>query len=156
MSRVRKLRSVETIEIRIPALPKSNPDDILKKYDFLRSVDKDDSPEGEVVMTFTTVLWEDEGPISGVEYESRLASVEGNLGYSQAAWLVEHQDKLPREFMDLLGKIYVDFPATVAVGVGGRRCVPFLRLSGGRWFRGWRWLGFDFRSRGRVAFRKLA
>lgn len=148
----RKLRSVEMIEVHIPATPKSNSKSILKKYDFLRSIEKDDSPEGEVVMTFATALrGEDENSISGSEYELRLQKITGILGYSQAVWLVENQDKLPKEFMDLLGKIYVDFPATIAVSVGGGRCVPFLRLRAGRWFLDWHWLEDGFSSDGRVA-----
>ena len=147
----RKLRSVETVEICISATPKSSSKGILKKYDFLRSVEKDDSPEGEIVMTLATVLREDEGSVSGSEYELRLQKISGILGYSQAVWLVENQDKLPKEFMDLLGKIYVDFPATVAVDVDGCQCVPYLHSSVGRWFLGWRWLVGGFRSHDRIA-----
>lgn len=147
----RKLRSVEAVEIRIPATPKSSFSDILKKYNFLRSIEKDDSPEGEVVMTFATVLRKDESSISGSEYELRLQKVSGILGYSQAVWLVEHQVELPKEFMELLGKVYVDFPATVAVKVDGHRYVPYLNLRDGRWFLNWNWIGGGFYSNDRVA-----
>lgn len=147
----RKLRSVEGIEIKIPAIPKSSSNDILKKYNFLRTIEKDDSPEGEVVMTFATVLREDENFISGKEYQTRFVGLDGKLGYSQAVWLVENQDSLPKEFMELLGKIYVDFPVTVAVDVDGCRYVPYLGLRGGRWFLDWSWLEVAFSSIGRVA-----
>ena len=73
------------------------------------------------------------------------------LGYQQLAWLVEHQDKYP-VFMDLLGKIYVDFSGLVVViELGDRRSVPYGGRSGKRWGAGWGWLRGHFRQIGRLA-----
>lgn len=145
-----KLRPVETIAIRIPALPRLTAKGILRRYNLLKSVECDNSPEDEVVFNFATVLRENENSTPGQEYQTRLASVEGKLGISQAIWLVQHQDEFP-ELMAILGKVYVDFPATIAVDVDGNRGVPYLDQDGGRWCVGWGWCGSGFDTRGRIA-----
>ena len=75
-----------------------------------------------MVFNLATVLRDAaEGSINRPEYERRLASsLSKLLGYQQLAWLVEHQDKYP-VFMDLLGKIYVDFSGLVVVDEDGDR-----------------------------------
>jgi len=139
-----------TIEIRIPALSRIAKSEICSRYGF-KSVERDNSPTEEVIMVLESVLRDDENSISWREYESRLRTVSGQLGLSQALWVVEHQDVLPAEFMALLGKVYIDFPATIAVCSDGYRSVPFLNQNGSRWYLNWHWLDNGFSSDGRVA-----
>lgn len=146
----RKFREVESLEIRIPAIPKMTAKQILEKYPFLRSVLKDDSPESEVVLTLTTVLEKDEDRISGNDYKVRLKSVRGQLGLSQVVWLVEHQDEFP-EFMALPPKICIDFPGTIAVDVQDLQDIPYLYQNNGRWLPRWYWLGRNLDSDCRIA-----
>lgn len=134
----------------IPALSRLAKSEICSKYGF-KSVECDNSPEGEVVMVLETVLRNGESSIDGKEYEMRLRTVSGQLGLSQALWIVEHQDELPSWFMELLGKVYIDFPATIAVYSRGYRRVPCLGRGGSRWSLGWYWLDGGFDSNGRVA-----
>lgn len=125
------------LEIRILALPRTPASEICRKYGF-RSV-VDNSPETEVVMVLKT----------------RLQTVSGTLGLSQALWVVEHQDELPVEFMALLGKIWIDFPATIAVFSYGRRMIPFLDQDGSsRWYLYWIPLSSRCDSGDRVALAK--
>ncbi len=165
-SEERKLRRVESITIKIPALPRLSAEAIFQRFKNLRSIEKDESPEGEVVLTFSTVLEEREHSISlernGYrEYEIRLQGVEGKLGLSQALWLEEHQDEFP-ELMaflvanqegtwELRDETFIVFPATICVDEKGERSFP--RLTGGdngdRWHTSWLWIccGFDVSDR---------
>lgn len=136
------------LEIRIPALSGLTKSEICRKYGFKDVVDN--SPMTEVVMVLETVFRDGERSITGSEYEDRLKSVSGTLGLSQALWLIDHQDEFP-EFMALLGKVYIYFPATIVVFGDDSRRVPFLDRCGARWHLGWRWLDGGFGSNGRVA-----
>ena len=103
-------RNTGELTICIPARKRPTLQQLQAKWPWIKKIERDTSPEGPVVFNLATVLRDAaEGSINGPEYERRLASsLSKLLGYQQLAWLVEHQDKYP-VFMDLLGKIYVDF-----------------------------------------------
>lgn len=133
----------------IPGLPRVSASEILRKYGF-KSVERDNSPTKEVIFSLQVVLREDATSISGQEYELWLQSVAGQLGLSQALWLLEHQEEL-QEFMALLREINIDFPATIVVDRFGDRCVPCFGLSDRRGSLYWSRLSHGCSFVGRVA-----
>ncbi len=150
----------EKLNIKIPALPRPTFKELQLKWPWIQSIESDTSPITAVPLELDTVLKAGENYINGSEYQSRLEGIK-TLGYQQAVWLVEHQDKFPK-FKKLLDKIYIDFPAIVLLGGGGSRGFPYLGGGGGRWYLDWRWIGGGLTSSGRVArsgkfleFRKL-
>ncbi len=138
------------LRIEIPALPRPTLGELQKKYDFIRSIESDDSPTEPVTLVLGTVLHSGESSINGTEYEYRLKSIGGKFGYQQGIWLVEHQDELP-EFKKLCGEVYIDLPGLIVLGGDGRRSFPCLREYGGRWNLNWFWLGNVFRLDDRIA-----
>ncbi len=141
----------EHLNIIIPALPRPTLKEVGANASYITSIKSDTSPIEAVTLELCTVLKEDEEYTNGEEYESRIASLPV-LGYQQAAWLVENQDKFP-ELLALLGKIYIDFPATVVLSSDGNRSIPYLLQGGNRWDLRWLWLwiGNDFDRDGRIA-----
>ena len=135
--------------IQIPKLKKPTLQELKAKYPWIHSIESDSSPEEAVTLELDTVLEARENYISGKEYEKRRKDIPV-LGYSQAEWLVEHQDEFP-ELKAELGKIYVDFPATMGLLGDGYRFFPCLRQDGARWNLHWYWLDDDLNSRGRMA-----
>lgn len=137
-------RETGELTIQIPALPRPTLKDIQKKYPWVKSIERDTSPEGPVTLQLATVLRPGENVIGGTEYERRLApSQDVSLGYQQWQWLLEHQDEYP-VFMALLGKVYIDFPGIVVVHEGGDRGVPYCGQYCTRWRDGWHWLNRFF------------
>lgn len=133
--------------MKIPALKKIK-EDLQAKYPFIKSIEKDESPTKAVDCNFISVLKNGESGINGEEYQKRVPK--NVLGLSQAVWLLEHQDKFP-ELKELLGKVYIDFPATIVVDARGYRDYPCLNRLGKRWTLHWYWIGYGFDSRGRIA-----
>lgn len=148
------LRETGDLTLTIPALPRLTLEALQSRWDWIKSIEKDDSPLEPVKLALSTVLKKGEGKISGPECQLRLASNQSVLlGLSQALWLEEHQAEFP-ELMVLLEKIYIDFPATIVVACVGYRLFPCL-LGGSKHFRlFWFWLDGAFGPGGRVASRK--
>ncbi|MGB7957611.1 MAG: hypothetical protein WCF77_02095 [Minisyncoccia bacterium] len=146
------LRNTGELTICIPARKRPTLQQLQAKWPWIKKIERDTSPEGPVVFNLATVLRDAaEGSINGPEYERRLASsLSKLLGYQQLAWLVEHQDKYP-VFMDLLGKIYVDFSGLVVVNGHDSRFVPCGHRNGERWDAYWDWLSINFHRSGRLA-----
>lgn len=138
---------MENIRIKIPALKRLTLEELKKHRSYISSIEKDESTEEEVVMELTTVLKDGEDYIDGKEYEKRIKKLP-LLGFQHLIWLTENQ---PKELKDVLGKIYIDFPGIVVVGVDGGRSIPCARRDGERWDGNWLWLGGVFSRRGRVA-----
>lgn len=143
------------LTIQIPALVRPTAEQLQEKYSWIckeNGIERDTSPTEEAVtLKLGTVLCADEERISGSEYERRIAPrLNISLGYQQAMWLVEHQDKFP-EFMALLGKVYIDFPGLIVVHADGIRRFPYLGRGGERWYLRWVWIDHDLSRRGRVA-----
>lgn len=138
------------LTIQIPALPRPTLEQLQKRYSFIKSIEADDSPTEPVTLVLGTVLRPDEKSINGMEYEYRLRSLDGKFGYQQGEWLVLHQDEYP-DFMNLLGKIYIDLPGIKALRDDGGRDFPCLSQDGKRWCLRWDWFGTGLVSNGRVA-----
>ena len=130
MAETRKLRPVPQIEIRIPALPKVAKEKIAALYDKIKWLKADDSPEGEVVMTLATALFEGEWHINKREFLERLPDVEKPLGVSQALWLSENYQNLPEEIKKALVNIFLEFPATRMVDKDDEEVVLYLHFDG--------------------------
>lgn len=136
--------------LQIPALSRLTLDQIQSRWKWVKRIEKDDSPTESVALTLATPLRVGEKSIDGAEYQLRLAN-QPVLGLSQAIWLEEHQSEFTA-LMALLGKAYIDFPATIAVsGADCRRRLPYLRKGGERFKLSWHWAGRGFCSFGRVA-----
>jgi len=136
--------------VRIPALPRPTLKALQAKFSWVKSIERDTSPETAVTLRLGTILRPDEDRVNGTEYELRLVSVTGPLGYQQAEWLVAHQDAFPG-LTALLGKVYIDFPGLVVVRAFGCRFFPYLFRVGGRWDLRWPRVEDGFDRRGRVA-----
>ena len=136
--------------VRIPALPRPTLKALQAKFYWVGSIERDTSPKTAVTLWLGTILLPDEDWVNGKEYERRLVSVSGHLGYQQAEWLVAHQDALPG-LMALLGKVYIDFPGLVVVDAYSDRRFPYLLGDGGRWDLDWRRVEYDFSRFGRFA-----
>lgn len=67
--------------------------------------------------------------IGGEEVQKRAVKLKGNLGLSDAKYLLANQAKIPTE---LRGK-YIVLPGTVLRNTGGDCFVPYLVWSSGRW-----------------------
>ncbi|MDP3725195.1 MAG: hypothetical protein Q8R20_01855 [Nanoarchaeota archaeon] len=147
-------REIEELSIEIPALARPTLKELRALCPWIRSIEYDVSPTEVVTLRLGTFLRSGEERISHEKYEQRckphLASC---LGHQHAAWLVEHQDEFP-EFMALLGKVYVDFPGIVVLGVGGSRFLACLGQDGKHWGLSWRWTGDGLYSDVRVASSK--
>ena len=143
-------RETGEVTIAIPALPRPTLEELRGKFDWIKSIERDMSPTEAVTLRLGTVLRPGENSINGQEYECRLASVTGLLGYQQLQWLVDHQDE-HTAFKVLLGKIYIDGPGLVVVLSDGCRDFPCLDGVGGRWRLPWRWVGGDLGGSSRIA-----
>lgn len=138
----------------IPALKKPTLKQLQKKYDWIQSIEKDDSTEKAVTLELQQPV--KIGWVSGAEYE-KLAK-DANLGFQHMEWLIAHQDEFP-ELIALAESDnfwYITFPALVVVGRGGRRDVPYCSRLGSRWGDYWIWLDHKFDSSGRIACGQVA
>lgn len=144
-------RETGEVTIQIPALPRPTIEELQEKFSWIKSIERDTSSVEAIVLNLGTVLCPNEERIDSTEYERRIApKLAVSLGYQHARWLVEHQGTFP-DFMALLGKIYIDFPGLVVVGVGGDRHFPCLDRDGRRWVLHWLWVGRGLDRSGRVA-----
>ena len=139
----------EKLNITIPALPRPTLKELQEKWPWIQSIESDRSPEEAVTLELDTVLKKGENYISGMEYERRIKDIPV-LGYQQALWLFEHQDKYPK-FKKLCGKIYIDFLGLMVLHGDGYRYFPCLVGFGERWYLHWRWLDDGFTSDDRLA-----
>jgi hypothetical protein len=146
------LRETGELSIQIPALKRPTLKQLQEKWSWIESIERDNSTEESVTLNLATVLRVDEkNLINNKEYERRLSpNISRLLGCQHFEWLVSHQDEYP-VFMNLLGKIYIDFPGLVALGKDGFRGVPYSNQNGERWGASWRWLSGNFHQNGRVA-----
>lgn len=146
------LRDASEFTIEIPALPRPSLEELRKQYPcWVKSIERDTSPEIPVTLTLATVLRPGEKPIDGTEYERRLAPKWNTLlGIQHWQWLLAHQDEYP-SLKPILGKIHIDFPGIVVRDGADNRRIPCCSQSGARWLGYWSWLGLSFRDCGRVA-----
>lgn len=143
-------RETGEFTVTIPALSRPTIEELQLEFYWIKSIERDSSPTEAVTLRLGTVLRAGENSINGQEYERRLVSVTGLLGYQQIKWLVDHQDEHP-VFKALLGEIYIDGPGLVVVGSDGSRNFPCLSGGGGRWSLYWRWLSHGLGGGGRIA-----
>lgn len=137
--------------MKIPALKRPTLKELQKNRSWIKSIESDQSTTKAVEVEFVSVLKEGETHISGSEYETRLKLRDDvKLGYQHMKWLLENQKEFP-EFMALLGKVYIDFPALVVVRGDGSRDVPYVHDGGGRFGGYWSWLVHGFDVDGRIA-----
>lgn len=104
---------------------------------------------GKVVITdleAISFLREGEDRFSGDVIRSRAVELGANFGQSQAEFLLEYQQEIPKGFR----KFYLVFPGTIWRDSGGRLGVPDLCWRGDRWVLGFSWLGSVWGSRGRL------
>ena len=136
----RGLAEIKPIDftLQIPALSRMETAKLLKKYGMKSVVDN--SPTEAVTFSLEMVLTDQEDWITGERFEGRVTG-KPSLGLSQALWIIEHQDELPAWFKALLGKVWIAFTATVAVGSDGFRRFPHLYQGGERWSLDWSWFG---------------
>jgi len=146
------LRDNGELTINIPALPRPTLSELQAQFPWIRSIERDTSPETPVTLTLVTVLKPGEKPIDGKEYERRLAPQQDVLlGFQHRQWFLAHQDEYPA-LKALLGKVYyIDFPGIAVRDVGGFRVVPYCFQGGKRWDGDWSWLDAGFLGFGRVA-----
>jgi hypothetical protein len=152
------LRDTGELSIPIPALPRPTLYELRNKYPQIEAkggIERDDSPTTAVTLKLGSVLIPgEEENVDGMIYEQRLLIPRRRgllLGHQQAIWVMEHQQEFP-ELIQLLGKIYIDFPGLIVVRSDGSRDVFCLRSFGKRWYLGWRWLQDNAGSHARTAF----
>lgn len=147
------MKTTEQLNIKIPALKRPTLKALQKEWSWIRSIERDISTEKACVLNLATVLEDGENSITGSEYEKRFPK--DLLGFQHREWLIENQDKFPKlkELLgkELLGKVYIDFPALIVVYDDGNRLVPYAGRDGKRWYGYWNWLGLGFSSDGRFA-----
>ncbi len=137
--------------IEIPALPRPTLPELQAKYPWIKSIERDDSPEGPVTLRLATVLKPKEPSINGEVYEQRLMPLKDQLlGFQHQQWLLEHQKEFP-ELMALLGRVYLDFSGIFVVSDDGSRDCPDLYQGDRRWDGSWYWVSSGFGGGGRVA-----
>ena len=143
-------RETGEVAIQLPALPRPTLAELKAKWPWVRSIESDTSPTGPVTLVLGTVLREGEtDSIDGTEYERRLAPKQNViLGVQHHQWLLEHQTEFP-ELMALPEEVYIDFSGLIVVS--DNRRVPFAAQVDRRWVGDWRWFGYVFLPRGRVA-----
>lgn len=147
------LRGTDELTIEIPALKRPSLDELQTQYLclWIKSIERDTSPETPVTLTLATVLKPTEKSIGGTKYERRLAPIQDVLlGFQHRQWLIAHQDEYPA-LKALLEKVYIDFPGIVVRSGDGNRSVPYCNRDGRRWRDSWDWLDLSFCDRGRVA-----
>ena len=135
--------------IKIPALKRPTLAELQKEWSWIKSIEKDDSPTKAVTLELTTILKDGEDFITGSVYEKRREGLQC-LGFQHAQWLLKNQKEFP-ELMELVGKVYIDFPALVVVGGGGNRYCPCLDLRGRVFVQEWDWLSGGLVQDGRLA-----
>lgn len=148
-------RETGELVIEIPALPRPTLAELRMKYGWIHKengIARDISPTGAVTLKLGTVLLPRESSIGGSQYTWRCLEPEFPiaLGYQQAVWAVENQDRFPA-LMALLGKVYIDLRGIEVVDADGGRGFPCLGRDGERWFVHWDWTGRDLDSNGRLA-----
>ncbi len=152
----------DAVVFKIPALKRPSLADVKASWDGIRSIECDDSTEGEVTVRLATVLKSDEPQIVGGDYERRLMKLRGEgglLGFQHWKWFLANWDK-PEAILDdkvraalksLIGNVYIDFPGIIVVRAGGGRGIPYAFDGGERWHGYWCWVSDAFRRYGRVA-----
>jgi len=84
--------------------------------------------------------------IVGTTMVDRAKAMGGITGLDSALWLLDHQNKIPKEWR----KHYLAFPGAKMRDPDDYLRVPYLAWVGGRWYLRLGWLGGDWRSRFRV------
>ena len=140
------------LAIELPALSRPTLDEIQMEYSWVKSIELDRSPEGPVTLNLGTVLYPNEQqPISGSEYERRLASkLNVVLGYQHWQWFLNHQNQ-HSDSMVYLGKIRVDFSGIVVVDRWNCRNIPYSSQFRSCWGGDWGLLTDEFCSKSRIA-----
>ncbi|MEK7507851.1 MAG: hypothetical protein AAB602_02080 [Patescibacteria group bacterium] len=139
------------LSIQIPALPRPTLEELQKDRSNIKSIKRDTSTTEPTILKLYTVLRPTENSINGTEYERRILVRQNSLlGFQHRNWVRDHQDEHPA-LKELFGKVYIDFPALIAVGGDGDRRYPFLVSVGGRWLGRWDWIDYGFHRDGRVA-----
>ncbi len=139
------------LTIELPALPRPTLEELQKDWAGIESIERDTSTTEATTLTLFTVLRPTEkDSINGSEYERRIAVRQNSLlGYQHRNWVIEHQDE--PALKELLGKIYIDFPALIVVDSSGSQNFPYANDNGKRWNPNWNWVSNDFNRNGRVA-----
>lgn len=144
------LRETGELAVEIPALRRPTLQQIRKRYPWIGSIERDDSPEGPVTLKLATFLL-DEERIDGSEFERRLVlHPDVLLGLQHVDWFLKRQREYPA-FMKLLRNIYVEFPGIVLVDDTGNRSVPCCCKRGAHWIRRWELLENGLGVHGRLA-----
>jgi len=151
MADVNGFRETGEVAIEIPALPRPTLGQLQKMYPWTESIERDVSPEGPVTLKLGTVFHLDEKFIDSKEFERRLSTLSGALGFQHAWWLMEHGHNYPA-FMLFPKDTYFYFPGIVTMSDYAPQC-PCLRredmdIRGGF---SWRSPTFDWSPRGRIA-----
>jgi hypothetical protein len=130
----------QELAIEIPALPRPALRGFRRDNRWIKSIARDNSPEGKVTLIVRSPLESGEKRIDGMEYERRLAMwPDPLLGFQHYCWILRHQMKFP-SLMILLGKIYIDFPGIVVLDGNGDRRIPCCLQSGTRWSGDWNYV----------------
>ncbi|GEM_PF-4438035 len=107
--------------------------------------------EREFAPEFLKFLKSGETSVSGGMMRLRAEELGVNTGQHHAEYLLEHQDRIPKE---LQGK-YLIFPRTVWLDGDDVRGVPCLDWDDGKWYLCFRWLARDWGDNGLlVGFRE--
>lgn len=118
-----EFRETTEITVEIPALPRPTLEELQEKFPWIKSIRRDSSPTEVVTLK--------------LGYERRLVSSPNMvLGYQQAVWLIEYQDKI-FSLTALLMRNYVDFSGLAVVDELGDLSVLCLRNDNGRWGLYW-------------------
>lgn len=149
----------DEVVIEIPALKRPTLKEVQKSWDWVRSIESDNSTEDAVTLRLATVLKSTESRIDGATYERRTAKLRTDgrlLGFQHRKWLLENQSKIegPKAraaLKALLGKVYIDFSGIIVVRDDGSRVVPCVGNGGGQWCGTWNDLAYDFNDSGRIA-----
>lgn len=100
----------------------------------------------EFVPEFLGFLKPGESSVNGDVMRLRAKELNVHTGQRHAEWLLEHQDRIPKE---LRGK-YLVFPDTVWRDSVGYRGVPYLGWNGDKWCLNWNWLENDWNDNDRL------
>lgn len=152
----------DAVVFKIPALKRPSFRDVKASLGNIRSIERDDSAEGEVVVRLATVLKSTEEKIAGTDYERRLTVLRadgGLLGFQHWQWFLKNWNKpeaIPNEkvratLKDLIGKVYIEFSGIVVADAFSYRFIPYADDDNQRWCGHWCWIDIAFCRRGRVA-----
>lgn len=149
-------RETGEFTIKIPALKRPTLEELQEKYNWIKSIERDISPEGPLTLTLGTVLLPSENRIDGKEYKRRLVFVpSAPLGLQHRDYMLDHQDNPElAPFNAYLGEFYVDFPGIIVVHGDGDPALPYVDDGGKRCDGGWRWADSGLNDYGRIALGK--